>query len=87
MADEKKLKILSAISLTESQVEKIKSVDPRIELHWYGRKDAARIPADIWREAEILLTSGAPLPPADPCASWRAPEQVRPARSRTALRT
>ena len=27
MADEKKLKILSAISLTESQVEKIKSVD------------------------------------------------------------
>lgn len=62
MADEKKLKILSAISLTESQVEKIKSVDPRVELHWYGRKDTARIPADIWRDAEILLTSGTQLP-------------------------
>ena len=72
MADEKKLKILSAISLTESQVEKIKSVDPRVELHWYGRKDTARIPADIWRDAEILLTSGTQLPPADlsPALKW-----------------
>jgi phosphoglycerate dehydrogenase-like enzyme len=72
MAEEKKLKILSAISLTEPQVEKIKAVDPRIELHWYGRKDATRIPAELWREAEVLLTSGTLLPPPDqtPALKW-----------------
>ena len=58
MAEDKKLRILSALSLTESQVEKIKAVDPRIEVHWYGRKDATRIPMELWREAEILITSG-----------------------------
>ena len=72
MAEDKKLKILSAISLSESQVEKIKAVDPQIEVHWYGRKDVTRIPVEMWREAEILLTSGTPLPPADqaPALKW-----------------
>jgi len=72
MIEDKKLKILSAISLTEPQVEKIKAVDPRIELHWYGRKDTTRIPAELWRETEILLTSGSPIPPADqtPALKW-----------------
>jgi len=72
MTEDKKLRVLSAISLTESQVERIKAVDRRIELHWYGKKDAARIPAELWRDAEILLTSGTPLPPADqtPALKW-----------------
>lgn len=72
MAEDKKLRILSALSLTESQVEKIKAVDPRIEVHWYGRKDATRIPMELWREAEILITSGTPLPPPDqtPALKW-----------------
>lgn len=72
MAEDKKLRILSALSLTESQVEKIKAVDPRIEVHWYGRKDATRIPLELWREAEILITSGTPLPPPDqtPALKW-----------------
>ncbi len=72
MTEDKKVKILSAISLTEPQVERIKAVDPRIELHWYGRKDATRIPVEVWRDAEILLTSGTPLPPPDqsPALKW-----------------
>ena len=72
MTEDKKVKILSAISLSESQVEKIKAVDPRIEVHWYGRKDATRIPLEMWREAEILLTSGTPLPPPEqaPALKW-----------------
>jgi phosphoglycerate dehydrogenase-like enzyme len=72
MTEDKKLKILSALSLTESQVDKIKAVDPRIEVHWYGRKDATRIPIELWREAEILITSGTPLPPPDqtPALKW-----------------
>lgn len=72
MAEDKKIKILSAISLSELQVEKIKAVDPRIELHWYGRKDSTRIPAELWREAEILLTSNIPLPIPDqsPSLKW-----------------
>ncbi len=72
MTEDKKVKILSAISLSESQVEKIKAVDPRIEVHWYGRKDATRIPTEMWREAEILLTSGTPLPPPEqaPALKW-----------------
>lgn len=53
-------------------MEKIKAVDPRIEVHWYGRKDATRIPLEMWREAEILLTSGTPLPPPEqaPALKW-----------------
>ena len=72
MTEDKEVKILSAISLSESQVEKIKAVDPRIEVHWYGRKDATRIPLEMWREAEILLTSGTPLPPPEqaPALKW-----------------
>ncbi len=72
MTEDRKVKILSALSLTESQVERIKAVDHRIELHWYGRKDATRIPVDLWREAEILVTSGTPLPPPDqtPALKW-----------------
>lgn len=72
MTEDKKIRILSAISLTESQVEKIKAVDARIELHWYGRKDITRIPAELWREAEILLTSSIPLPIPDqsPSLKW-----------------
>lgn len=72
MTEDKKLNILSALALTELQVEKIKAVDPRIELHWYGRKDAARIPAEFWRETEILLTGYSPLPSADqtPALRW-----------------
>lgn len=72
MAEDKKLKVLSALSLTETQAEKIKAVDPRIELHWYGRKDVTRIPAELWRETEILLTSLITLPPADqtPALKW-----------------
>lgn len=72
MTEDKKIKILSAISLTEPQVERIKAVDPRIELHWYGRKDVTRIPPELWREAEILLTSGTPLPTPDqsPALKW-----------------
>lgn len=72
MTEDKKVKILSAISLSESQVEKIKAVDPRIEVHWYGRKDATRIPLEMWREAEILLTSGTPLSPPEqaPALKW-----------------
>ncbi len=56
MTEDKKLRILSAISLNDAQVERIKAIDARIELHWYARKDATRIPVEIWREAEILLT-------------------------------
>jgi len=72
MTEDKKIRILSAISLNETQAERIKSVDSRIELHWYGRKDAARIPVEMWREAEILLTSGTPLPPPEqaPALKW-----------------
>ena len=72
MKKESKIKILSAISLTEQQVERIKAVDEHIEVHWYGRKDADRIPAEVWRDAEILLTSGSPLPPPDqtPALKW-----------------
>lgn len=72
MTEHRKVEILSALSLTEAQVERIKAVDRRISLHWYGRKDAARIPAELWREAEILLTTKFPLPPADqtPALKW-----------------
>ncbi len=72
MADNQKIKILSALSLTDSQVERIKAVDPRIELHWYGRKDATRIPVELWRDAEILLSAGTPLPPPEltPALRW-----------------
>lgn len=72
MAEKLKIKILSALTLTEAQVERIKAVDRRIELRWYGRKDASRIPAELWREAEILLTTGTPVPPADqtPALRW-----------------
>jgi phosphoglycerate dehydrogenase-like enzyme len=43
-----------------------------VELHWYARKDATRIPVEMWREAEILLTSGTPLPPPEhtPALKW-----------------
>jgi phosphoglycerate dehydrogenase-like enzyme len=72
MTEDKKIRILSAISLNETQAERIKSVDSRIELHWYGRKDATRIPLEMWRDAEILLTSGTPLPPPEqaPALKW-----------------
>ena len=72
MTEDKKIKILSAISLTDSQVERIKAVDRRIEVNWYGRKDATRIPMELWRDTEILLTSGTPLPPPDqtPALKW-----------------
>lgn len=55
MKKESKIKILSAISLTEQQVERIKAVDEHIEVHWYGRKDADRIPAEVWRDAVQVL--------------------------------
>ncbi len=72
MTEDKKIKILSAISLNDEQAERIKALDHRIELHWYGRKDATRIPMELWREAEILLTSGTALPPAEetPALKW-----------------
>lgn len=72
MTEDRKVKILSTLSLTDSQVERIKAVDHRIELHRYGRKDATRIPVELWRDVEILLTSGMPLPPADqtPALKW-----------------
>lgn len=72
MTEDKKIKILSAISLTDLQVERIKAVDRRIEVNWYGRKDATRIPMELWRDTEILLTSGTPLPPPDqtPALKW-----------------
>lgn len=72
MTEDKKIKILSAISLNDEQAERIKALDHRIELHWYGRKDATRIPMELWRQAEILLTSGTALPPAEetPALKW-----------------
>ena len=72
MTEDKKLRILSAISLNDAQVERIKAIDARIELHWYARKDATRIPVEMWRGAEILLTSGTPLPPPEhtPALKW-----------------
>ena len=72
MTEDKKLRVLSAISLPEAQVERIKAVDRRIELNWYGKQDAARIPTELWRAAAILLTSGTPLPPTDqtPALKW-----------------
>ena len=72
MTEDKKVRILSAISLNDEQVERIKTVDQRIEIHWFGRKDATRIPPEMWREAEILLTSGTPLPSPEktPALKW-----------------
>ena len=72
MTENQKIKILSALALSDSQVERIKAVDPRIEVRWYARKDATRIPQEMWRDAEILLTAGTPLPPPEqtPALKW-----------------
>ena len=60
--ENKKIEILSTISLTEEQIKKIQSVDEAIRLDVNRAKDAAKLLDETWNKTEILLTSGNYLP-------------------------
>lgn len=66
-----KIEILSTISLTEEQIKQIQSLDERVKLDVYKSKDASKLSEEIWRKTEVLLTSGAYLPPVEKVPNLR----------------
>ena len=62
MTTNKKIKILSTISLTESQYKRIQAVDEDIRLEVFRGKEIGNISTETWKNAEILFSSGAGLP-------------------------
>ena len=63
MEAKKKIQVLSTISLTDEQIQKIKGVSNQIHLEVFRSKDTSRIPDEVWRKAEVLLIGGRYLPP------------------------
>ncbi|MGI6251071.1 MAG: D-2-hydroxyacid dehydrogenase [Anaerolineaceae bacterium] len=62
MNDKKPLEIISAITLSDTQIARIKNVGHPVRLSTYSFKESANIPAEIWEKAEVLLSSGRNLP-------------------------
>ena len=63
MEAKKKIQVLSTISLTDEQIQKIKSVSDQIHLEVFRSKDTSKIPDEVWRKAEVLLIGSRYLPP------------------------
>lgn len=72
MNEDDKLQVLCTISLSESQINRIREVDERIVLDVYRAKEVSKIPDEIWKKTEVLLSSGAglPLPEKAPNLRW-----------------
>ncbi|MEL7625345.1 MAG: D-2-hydroxyacid dehydrogenase [Anaerolineaceae bacterium] len=62
MDAKQKIEILSTITLTEEQLNRIQSLDDRIKVEVHKNKEPNKIPDEVWRKTEILLTSGPNLP-------------------------
>lgn len=62
MADKKQLEILSTVSLTEAQINRIKAVNRAVKVSIIKRRDGEEVSSEQWQKAEVLLTGGRKLP-------------------------
>ena len=65
------LHVLITVKLPDSILEPLQNISPQIRLHVHPAKQGGEVPAKLWKDAEILYTSGAlPTPKTETPLKW-----------------